>query len=343
MKEELVVENDKKQEKLDLQYKGTRLCLDNKPIQQFKQIKTPQPMDILDMSADDLDYVLKLKVNKGDEITERGSRFIGYSLSVKNSSQVQSAYMKVKLLHPSANHVMCAYILPNQDQCLFNKDYCDDGEHGGGRAILNYMEQLQIQNKVFMVVRYYGGQKLQAARFDRIRDAVYNVAAAEIPSLPQSTTGENAPNALISMPAPNYAQIISKYLPNTQQAIRGTRPQRPASKSYQRGAYSARGKRVNSYSYRGNSRGRTYNHYRGLPRNSRGNQSNKKVDSSSRKRNNLTPSPDSMVRRNQKRRVAKEYESEGEEEMEVASQESQRLNEDWSDDRDGRFDQDAQD
>ena len=236
---EIYQENNAKPSHMQLraEFRGTSLMLDDTPCEQIKRVTTPSPMDIIDLSLDQLDDVLGVELIKGSQVEQCESRFIAYLLNVQQNDTkfelIQNAYHRVKLLHPSADHVICAYSVEDMD--LFAKDYCDDGEHGAGRATLNYMIENNLQNMACYVVRYYGGTKLGADRFNCIKNAIAS-------AILQQVAGTDQPTDQLPPLTPENRAILSP--PKSSAAVRGRRPRpyrfnnpRPYNKSQQRGAY----------------------------------------------------------------------------------------------------------
>ena len=82
-------------------------------------------------------------------------------------------YIKLKLINPGAKHIVCAYWLADLPE-PYGCDYQDDGEPGAGRAILKWMKENQLENRVFFAVRFYAS-KIDSTRFDCYMDVVRNV------------------------------------------------------------------------------------------------------------------------------------------------------------------------
>ena len=57
-------------------------------------------------------------------------------------------------------------------QCVgsINQDAVDDGEHGAGRNLLNYLKKNNLYNTAIFVVRYFGGAKIGPLRYQIIID-----------------------------------------------------------------------------------------------------------------------------------------------------------------------------
>ena len=119
-----------------------------------KKIEAPDPCDILDLDPDKIDEVLSLDIDKGDPYRIHGNTFIPYGAAVRTHAQIRRFYMKMRLMYARARHVVCAYTIPGpKHHC---QDYVDDDEHGAGRAILQLLQQSEIEHKVIFVVHFCG-------------------------------------------------------------------------------------------------------------------------------------------------------------------------------------------
>ena len=169
---ELAATNDKlpNDKKMAVDYSYAKMLLDGEPWQKKKKVNVPSANDLIDLDMDSLSRVLKMHVTKGKEIKESSSRFIGYSLVPGDYKEIQEAYYKLKLLHPEADHIMCAFYMQESND-IFAQDYCDDGEHGGGRKLLDYLLENRLKQRAVFVVRYFGGIKMNNQRFLCIRQA----------------------------------------------------------------------------------------------------------------------------------------------------------------------------
>ena len=177
VEKELVETNEKlsEQQQMSTSYRASQLFLNGQPWVEAKMVSTPSPLDLIDLELDHLSSILAMKIGRGDEIHEKGSKFIGYTTTPASYQQIQDAYLNIKLAHPEADHVICAYYMT--DGQLFSQDYCDDGEHGAGRYLLDYMLENRLKSRAIFIVRYFGGQKLQGLRFECIKRAAISAVA----------------------------------------------------------------------------------------------------------------------------------------------------------------------
>ena len=111
-----------------------------------------------------------MELVKGPAIDEKGSTIIAYSHSVINLDDIKRAYLKVRLMHGTAHHIACAYRF-GTCRGPAEQDVVDDKEPSAGRAIMRYMKEAQVMNRVIFVVRYYGGVHLGQNRFTYFQEA----------------------------------------------------------------------------------------------------------------------------------------------------------------------------
>ena len=375
---EMMYQNEIKRADLqhDMKFVKGKLTLNDEQITSAKKVTTPQPLDILDMHQEELSYTLKLPMDKSQEIIEKGSRFICYTMPVQSCEQVQSAYMKVKLLHPAAQHVICSYKLLPESNDVFNTDYCDDGEHGAGRFLKSMIDDSGVSHRVFLIVRYYGGIKLQGARFECFQKVFEDVLSrasdlsvstqrhpnpsqhdtdlkqrldnqetppthAHPPMFPQANSRDKQSSAEPNIPEYAHIAAANKYIPRQNPAIRGARPGYTQSRSARRGPNAYRGRRASSY--RGASRGRVrgQGQSQSAMKSYRGKPYYRKDDVQTRKRDSPTPPPPKHYNQRRRNQEIKPDESFDNMETDNLSVESQSLMEDWSQDRQGAFENES--
>ena len=146
-----------------------KLTIDGKVFQ--KEIPPPQATEILTLLTQELQKIMKIPICKGPEITMEENKFRAYSLPVKDLSQIQEAYLKMRICQPTSRHIMCAYYLPGSPHFI-KQGYCDDGEHAAGEKILSLLVENMVTNRVIFVTRQFSGIKIGGSRFDCILDAV---------------------------------------------------------------------------------------------------------------------------------------------------------------------------
>ena len=144
---------------VDISYGKGGLQIDSKPYK--KMVAEPDPTDLLKCSCQELDEIMKISTKKGPEIKSKGSAYIAYSIDTNEHSKVRDAYLKVRLQHARARHIICAYNLKGPEKEIHQyRDFCDEQEPGGGSYLLSEMIRCKISSKAFFVVRYCGEEKL---------------------------------------------------------------------------------------------------------------------------------------------------------------------------------------
>ena len=88
---------------------------------------------------------------------EKGSKFIGLAINVRDEEEVKEKLEKIKKQYHDARHYCYAYILA-VDKLRAN----DDGEpnHSAGDPILGQIKSRNLTQVLVVVVRYFGGTKL---------------------------------------------------------------------------------------------------------------------------------------------------------------------------------------
>ena len=86
------------------------------------------------------------------------SKFIGYYYELDSIEDVQEILNSLKIEHKKARHIPYAYKFENTAK------KSDDKEPSGtaGTPLYNLLEMNNLNNKLLVVVRYFGGVKLGA-------------------------------------------------------------------------------------------------------------------------------------------------------------------------------------
>ena len=158
----------------------------------------------------------------------------------------------MKIVYPGSRHIVCASNLPGADQPHYNKSYCDDGEPGAGKKILDLLVQSEIENRVIFVTRKYGGVKMGSDRFECYLHAAKSVITAfpyneilqqeqKIPS-EQRNSFKRPPGTAKSPGSPKQDRIsvtppLHRKDSHSSHSVRGARGQNTKFNSRQRGAY----------------------------------------------------------------------------------------------------------
>lgn len=106
------------------------------------------------------------------ELIIKKSKFIAISYEIKSKEEVKAIIDSLKTEHKDARHICYAYVTTN------SAGMSDDGEPQGtaGKPIYNLLQMKNAQNKLVVVIRYFGGTKLGAGGLIR----AYVAAAKEV-------------------------------------------------------------------------------------------------------------------------------------------------------------------
>lgn len=93
---------------------------------------------------------------KTDTTIVKKSKFIAYLYDLSDLSEVKTILNNLRLEHKKAKHVVYAYKYGN------TAGKSDDKEplNSAGLPLYNLLEMRNINNKLIVVVRYFGGTKL---------------------------------------------------------------------------------------------------------------------------------------------------------------------------------------
>ena len=130
-----------------------------------KKVVPPTPRELVNVPPEDLQRILKIPVARSDNVTEDGSVFTAYTAAVSTHKEVRDLYLKLKMVQPSAKHIVCSYWVDHPEE-YYALDYHDDGEHTVGRLLMDFLKENDLKNRVIFVARRYGGVKMGAARFN---------------------------------------------------------------------------------------------------------------------------------------------------------------------------------
>ena len=165
--------NEARDKPLDFKYVKGKLTIQGETY--TPKVSVPTPRDLVDLSPETLDSILKMSLESTTPIIREKSIFEGYIASVNSFQQIRQLYTKMKLIQPAARHIVCAYFLPG-DNFYHNQGYCDDGEPSAGNVILQTMIRNKLSNRVIFVSRKYGGVRMGMDRFECYHTAAVKVA-----------------------------------------------------------------------------------------------------------------------------------------------------------------------
>ena len=155
--------------KKDMVMRGGKLIVEGN---QFKcPIEVPGPKQILSLTNKKIQEAIHMKVASGNKIEKLNSVFIGYTKPITTIDEINQIYVKLKLCHAEARHIVCCYRI-NGLPVHEAEGFCDDQEPGGGRVLLRWMRDHRLNNRACFVVRKYGGIKMGPERFVCLKEAI---------------------------------------------------------------------------------------------------------------------------------------------------------------------------
>ena len=190
-----------------------------------RKVSVPDPTDILQMDDDQLAGILNMKISKSPKAILKDNVFVSYSICTDSITEVQRAYMHVKLANAGARHVVCAWYIPNQAENLDECDYQDDEEIGMGRYISQLLLENDMKYRAVFVARHYSskiGQERFAAYGEAVKAVITQSPFNQIIGKDQKILQDEGR----SPPAkkPSYGTQMNRTRPpHTQQPTRGGR------------------------------------------------------------------------------------------------------------------------
>ena len=190
-----------------------------------KKVTTPEPVNFLTLTEEELDQIMKIKTPQGQRVVADGNAMIGFSCPVSTHAEINQAHTKVKLKYPQAKHIVCTYQIPGTEP-YYNANYCDDGDIGIGRRILDLMDRNKITSRVNFVARYSDGTKLGGKRFQMYLDAAKNaIEALPYNWLTQTNQQVNRANTTWKPTQPKYNKVVRGGYQNPREGRTCTRRQ----------------------------------------------------------------------------------------------------------------------
>ena len=176
------------------------------------RVTAPEATSVLRYPLKKLNEILSISMERGDTFECDGNIFIPYSLCTTDFSQINDAYMKLRLNHAEARHIVCAWNVVGipKYEC---SDGCDDGDHGVAEMMLQVMRDNNINNRVIYVVRKCGA-KLNEKRTDCYIKAVRQIIK-QFPENPvtghsQQITTESPRSQHGSTGVKMYSQVVKE-------------------------------------------------------------------------------------------------------------------------------------
>ena len=143
-------------------------------------IQPSPPSNLLDITPEQMDDVIKIILEASDTVTLNKSKFMVFACRAYSHDDLYKAYTKIKILQGSARHIVCAYSVSTPDQ-TWGEGYCDDEEHGAGCHLLRLLKERNNSNICVFVARHYGGVHLGSKRFQIYKQTATNALNKVLP------------------------------------------------------------------------------------------------------------------------------------------------------------------
>ena len=113
----------------DVTVDKNRIYVGNEEYQE--PVTPPNPTSVLRYSSPKLNEIMMKHVDRDPNISEyvKGNKFTAYSMCTDNFVDINDAYMKIRLNHAEARHIICAWNIPGvkRYEC---EGSCDDDDYG---------------------------------------------------------------------------------------------------------------------------------------------------------------------------------------------------------------------
>ena len=133
-------------------------------------VEAPDVNTIAELDTKQRQEIMKITLGAGKEVIYEHSFFYGYTITTNDIEVIRKAYIKLRILHGKARHIVCAFQLQN-DIDPQSADYVDDEEWGAGRQLLRMLVDAENIYRAVFVVRYHNGPNIGPARFTAYKDA----------------------------------------------------------------------------------------------------------------------------------------------------------------------------
>jgi hypothetical protein len=126
----------------------------------FTAFDDPQVIDPATDPHTDID------VKHTQHLTEDGSTFMGHSAKVERKTDVSAVMSKIleDRSLAGATHNIYAYRILNEDGDI-TEGFRDDGEHGAGYKLLEFLKNKEAEDVMVVATRWYGNRHMGPKRF----------------------------------------------------------------------------------------------------------------------------------------------------------------------------------
>ena len=155
-------QNELRAKPFEMSYNRGNLIIQGETYKQ--KITPPTASQQVNITPEDLTRILAIKTKSSQPLVKDKSIFQAYTAEVRSFSEIHELYIKMKLIQPSARHIVCAFSIEGE-QHYYTRDFHDDDEIGAGKNILALLTDSNLQNRVVFISRKYGGIKMSSDRF----------------------------------------------------------------------------------------------------------------------------------------------------------------------------------
>ena len=159
-----------KDRQFKLELKNDKLYVNNV---MEKPVVSPPSTEELFPNGDEQKDINRVKIVYGPPKEEKGSSFWAAGVRAKCASDVRKAYKKIRQENPSMDHIMVGFNIVHNGENMYG--HADDGEHGGGFKIQDYLRKADMKHVAVFVIRKFGGEHLGQKRFDLINTCTKSV------------------------------------------------------------------------------------------------------------------------------------------------------------------------
>ena len=161
-------EAKKTKQEISIKMVNNKLLINNQPV--IKHLMAPKPQDLF-VDSNEQDKIEKIKVHNSNALPVRKCSFTAYAVKCSSMTEVRRAYVKMRQIYTSAEHIPAAYQIKN------GEGYQDDREFGASHKMLKTLQAHDVKNVAVFVVRFYGGEHLGPRRHEAIKQVVEEVIA----------------------------------------------------------------------------------------------------------------------------------------------------------------------
>ena len=203
--------NEDEVDKKEISVQANQLYVGDQPYEQ--KIVPPDATDVLRYSIEDLNRIMSTPVGCQAVEEYKGNKFTAYCVPVKSFQMIRDVYMKLRLNHAAARHIVCAYRVPGLKLVECN-DCCDDEEYGVAGRLLEILCDNNITHTALYVVRNCGQKLKEEKAMMYVKVAVASIKKSPVNLM--TNKQQNVSELRVSNTSPNSyaAAVMSRNNPN---------------------------------------------------------------------------------------------------------------------------------